>query len=234
MRSTNPYNMSVNEVTTNQYQQFDSQHDSGVLGRALLSQDDRPVVNLTWEKAIRFCNWMSERQGLPPAYEYFNGAWRGVVPMTTGYRLPTEAEWVWAARYAAGPNPTRFPWGDNMPPVEVHANYADEAAANMVPYHITGYSDNFRGPAPVATFKENELGIFDLAGNVSEWVHDFYSLRKPTETLTDPLGPDEGDYHVIRGSNYTHGRFSELRWTFRDYGEEARTDVGFRIARYVE
>ena len=231
---TKPYYMSVNEVTNNQYLQFDSQHDSGVLGRALLSQDDRPVVNLTWEKAIRFCNWMSERQGLPPAYEYRDGAWRGVVPMTTGYRLPTEAEWVWAARYAAGPNPTRFPWGDNMPPVEVHANYADEAAANMVPYHITGYSDNFRGPAPVATYKENELGIFDLAGNVSEWIHDFYSLRKPTETLTDPLGPNEGDYHVIRGSNYTHGRFSELRWTFRDYGEEARTDVGFRIARYVE
>lgn len=231
---TLPYYLSTNEVTNAQYLQFDSQHDSGVLGRALLSQEDRPVVNLTWEKAARFCNWMSEKQGLPAAYEYNNGRWRGVVPMTTGYRLPTEAEWVWAARYAAGPNPTRFPWGDNMPPVDVHANYADEAAANMVPYHVTGYSDNFRGPAPIASYKENEFGIFDLAGNVSEWIHDFYSLKKPNETLTDPLGPIDGDYHVIRGSNYTHGRFSELRWTFRDYGEKARTDVGFRVARYAE
>ncbi len=231
---TRPFYMSVNEVTNDQYLQFDSQHDSGILGRALLSQGDRPVVNLTWQQAIRFCNWMSEKQGLPSAYEYRDGIWRGVMPMNTGYRLPTEAEWVWSARYAAGPKPTRFPWGDNMPPVEVHANYADEAAANMVPYHITGYSDNFRGPAPVASYQGNELGIFDLAGNVSEWIHDFYSLRRPNETLTDPLGPKEGDYHVIRGSNYTHGRFSELRWTFRDYGEEARTDVGFRVARYVE
>lgn len=231
---TRPYYLSTTEVTNGQFQLFDSQHDSGVLGRALLSQEDRPVVNLTWEQAASFCNWMSEKQGLPPAYEYRDGRWRGVVPITTGYRLPTEAEWVWAARYAAGPNPTRFPWGDNMPPIDIHANYADEAAANMVPYHVTGYSDNFRGPAPVASYKENELGIFDLAGNVSEWIHDFYSLAKPPETLVDPLGPDEGDYHVIRGSNYTHGRFSELRWTFRDYGEKARTDVGFRVARYVD
>jgi formylglycine-generating enzyme required for sulfatase activity len=229
-----PYYLSTKEVTNAQYLQFDSQHDSGVLGRALLSQEDRPVVNLTWEKAARFCNWMSEKQGLPPAYEYNNGGWRGVEPMTIGYRLPTEAEWVWAARYAAGPNTTRFPWGDNMPPVDVHANYADEAAANMVPYHVTGYSDNFRGPAPTGSYKENEFGIFDLAGNVSEWIHDFYSLKKPDGTLTDPLGPRDGDYHVIRGSNYTHGRFSELRWTFRDYGEKARTDVGFRVGRYVE
>lgn len=231
---TLPYYLSANEVTNAQFRQFDSQHDSGVLGRALLSQDDRPVVNLTWEKAAKFCNWMSEKQGLPPAYEYNDGRWRGVVPMTTGYRLPTEAEWVWAARYAAGPSPTRFPWGDNMPPIDVHANYADEAAANMVPYHVTGYSDNFRGPAPTASYQENEFGIFDLAGNVSEWVHDFYSLKKPHEILIDPQGPNDGDYHVIRGSNYTHGRFSELRWTFRDYGEKARTDVGFRVARYIE
>ena len=54
------------------------------------------------------------------------------------------------------------------------------------------------------------------------------------EPLTDPIGPDTGDFYVIRGSNYTNGRFSELRWTFRDYGSEPRSDVGFRIARYVE
>ena len=71
-------------------------------------------------------------------------------------------------------------------------------------------------------------------GNVSEWMNDHYSIELPKQLLTDPLGPEGGEYHVIRGSNYTHGRFSELRWTYRDYGAEPRPDVGFRIARYVE
>jgi formylglycine-generating enzyme required for sulfatase activity len=73
-----------------------------------------------------------------------------------------------------------------------------------------------------------------MAGNVSEWIHDYYSLDMPKITLVDPLGSGTGQYHVIKGSNYTHGRFSELRWTFRDYGDKGRTDVGFRLARYLE
>ena len=148
--------------------------------------------------------------------------------------MPTEAEWAWAARYARGAKPSRFPWGDNMPPEEIHANYADESAISMVPYHINGYNDTYRGPAPVASFDANEFGIHDLAGNVAEWMHDFYSIETPKEQLTDPLGPESGDYHVIRGSGYMHGRFSELRWTYRDYGDLPRADVGFRVARYLE
>ncbi len=231
---TRAYYLSTTEVTNLQYKQFDSGHDSGVLGRALLSDDDRPVVNVSWNDAARFCNWLSEQEGLPAAYESVDGLMRGVEPMNTGYRLPTEAEWAWAARYAAGPEPSRFPWGDTMPPEEVSANYADESAANMVPYHIEGYTDNYRGPAPVQTYAANEFGIFDLAGNVAEWIHDFYSLSIPRGVLTDPMGSEPSDYHVIRGSSYKHGRFSELRWTYRDYGSDPRADVGFRIARYLE
>lgn len=104
----------------------------------------------------------------------------------------------------------------------------------MVPYSIKGYNDNYRGPAPSGTYTSNSLGIFDLAGNVSEWINDLYSVELHRKPLIDPLGPDNGDYYVIRGSNYTHGRFSELRWTFRDYGLDPRPDVGFRIARYAE
>ena len=231
---TRAFYLATTEVTNLEYKAFDSGHDSGMLGRALLNDDNRPVVNVSWNDAARFCNWLSAQEGLPLAYEDINGLMRPVLPMNTGYRMPTEAEWAFAARYAAGPSPSRFPWGDTMPPQEVTANYADEAAANMVPYHIDGYTDNYRGPSPVKTYPANEFGIFDIAGNVAEWIHDFYSLTIPRGIETDPSGPEQGDYHVIRGSSYKHGRFSELRWTYRDYGSEPRADVGIRIARYLE
>lgn len=231
---TRSFYLAEQEISNDSFKQFDPGHDSGLLGRALLSEDDRPVVNISWEDAIRFCNWLSEKDSLPVAYALKDGQWRLRSPATIGYRLPTEAEWAWAARYAAGKQPTRFPWGDNMPPTAGSGNYADVSAASMVPYSIKGYNDNFRGPAPSGTYAPNELGIFDLAGNVSEWINDYYSVELQRKTLIDPLGPTQGDYYVIRGSNYTHGRFSELRWTFRDYGSDPRPDVGFRIARFVE
>ena len=231
---TRSYYLGEEEISNKSFRAFKPGHDSGMLGRALLNEDDRPAVNVAWVDAMRFCNWLSEQQGLPPAYVNVDGLWRLQVPVTIGYRLPTEAEWAWAARYAAGPKPSRFPWGDNMPPPPGSGNFADAAAENMVPYNIKNYEDNFRGPAPSGSFTANAFGIFDLAGNVSEWVHDYYSIEVQRKTLIDPTGPKSGDYHVIRGSNYTHGRFSELRWTFRDYGSDPRPDVGFRLARYVE
>ena len=230
---TRPFYIGETEITNKSFATFDPSHDSGILGRALLSEDDRPVVNVSWDRAIEFCNWLSAQDNLPAAYEFTEGRWQLKKPLTTGYRLPSEAEWAWVSRYAEG-QPTRFPWGDNMPPTEGAGNFADEAAANMVPYRILGYNDSFRGPAPPGVFDPNALGIYDLAGNVSEWIHDYYAVELTRKALLDPLGPDNGEYHVIRGSNYTHGRFSELRWTFRDYGGNGRPDVGFRIARYLE
>ena len=233
VRLTRAFYLGEKEISNQAFKAFDPGHDSGLHGRALLSDPERPVVNVSWEKAAGFCNWLSEQEGLPAAYARKNGRWRLKLPANTGYRLPTEAEWAWAARYADGA-PSRFPWGDAMPPPPGSGNFADQSADNMVPYSIRGYNDRFRGPAPSGTWAANSLGIFDLAGNVSEWMTDFYSVELHRKPLTDPLGPEQGDYYVIRGSNYTHGRFSELRWTFRDYGLDPRPDVGFRISRYAE
>jgi formylglycine-generating enzyme required for sulfatase activity len=72
-----------------------------------------------------------------------------------------------------------------------------------------------------------------MGGNVSEWVHDVYTIYTPSpdDIATDPTGPDEGEYHVIRGASWMDDSVTELRLSYRDYGDEARPDVGFRIAR---
>jgi len=75
-----------------------------------------------------------------------------------------------------------------------------------------------------------------MGGNVAEWVHDIYTihLARPGEIDRDPLGPSEGDYHVIRGAGWMDDSVTELRLSYRDYGDEARPDVGFRIVRFAE
>lgn len=234
VKLTKPFYLGIDEVTNAQFEQFDPGHNSGYFGQAVLNDSNRPVVNVSWDQAAQFCNWLSNQQGLPAAYVKQGDNWVAVSPMNNGFRLPTEAEWAWAARYANGPHPTRFPWGNYMPPTSVDGNYADESAKDMVPYIIDGYNDHYRGPSPVGSFPPNKFGIYDLAGNVSEWVNDYYSVAIPRGVLINPMGPSKGQFHVIRGSNYTTGRFSKLRWTYRDYGNKARPYVGFRIARYVK
>jgi formylglycine-generating enzyme required for sulfatase activity len=232
--------ISVFEVSNKEFNEFDVSHSSGMISRVLLDQEDRPVVNVSWEMAAAYCNWLSERDGLPLAYIKEGGEWRAQSPINTGYRLPTEAEWAWVSRYAGTSTGNskvfRFPWGDTMPPPKGAGNYADESARSLVNYYLKGYHDNYRGTAPQGSFSANTIGLYDLNGNVAEWIHDYYSTSPSPrgKVLVDPSGPAEGKSHVIRGASFLHGRFSELRWTFRDYGSDARDDVGFRIVRYHE
>ena len=89
--------------------------------------------------------------------------------------------------------------------------------------------------APVGSFSANQHGIFDLGGNVSEWVHDVYVIPASSGVVvTDPMGGQRGDNYTIRGASWALGRLPELRLTYRDYGQAGRDDVGFRIARYAE
>jgi formylglycine-generating enzyme required for sulfatase activity len=228
-----PFLISVREVTNKEFAQFRANHDSGSDIHAAMSADTNPVARVTWADAAEYCNWLSAIEGLPPAYEQKFGEWVSIRPPTTGYRLPTEAEWEWAIRYSGTATAARFPWGPAMPPKKDAGNFADGSAAELVPTVIPRYSDGFASTAPTGMFTPSPLGIYDGAGNVAEWVNDYYSVPTPglSTPLVDPLGPEQGKAYVIRGSSWRHAGETELRLSFRDYGSEARIDVGFRIAR---
>ncbi|MGA0168345.1 MAG: PEGA domain-containing protein [Pseudomonadales bacterium] len=231
---TRPFYLGQFEVTNREFLAFDPSHEPGLLGRILLSEGDRPVVNLAWSRAVEFCNWLSQKEQLEPAYSQVNGEWRLTQPVTNGYRLPTESEWALALAAVDENNvkPT-FPWGESLPPPPRFANIADESARGAVPYVVEGYDDGYRGPAPVGKFPANRWGLFDLVGNAAEWVNDRYSVAASTAPEMDRTGPETGDLFVIRGSSFLMGRFGELRSAYREFGQEGRQDVGFRLARSI-
>jgi formylglycine-generating enzyme required for sulfatase activity len=230
-----PFYLADKEVTNAQFRRFRASHNSGMAEGVSLAGDTLPVVNVSWADAARYCNWLSRQDGLPDAYRESNGKMVAAVPMTTGYRLPTEAEWAYVARKLGRQEPARYPWSGQYPPKASAGNFADASIADTLADTVPDYNDGFRGAAPVGSFP-GQSGFFDLGGNVAEWMQDFYAVYPGMEQtlVTDPGGPATGDHHVVRGSSWRQGSISELRLSYRDYSREPRPDLGFRIARYAE
>lgn len=239
---TRPFYLAAREVSNEQFRRFQSEHFSGGLGGENLEVDDHPAVRVAWEQAAAYCNWLSEKEGLKPAYAAAaGGTLVPVDPPTDGYRLPTEAEWAWVARYPRGKGapdeePLKYPWGESLPVPAGAGNYADRSARGLLPGVIAEYDDGVLGTAPVDAFGADARGFYNLGGNVAEWVQDVYAIRPPREgeVEQDPRGSESGELHVIRGASWMHGTITELRLSFRDYSAEGRPDVGFRVARYLE
>lgn len=226
--------LQTTEVTNAQFRQFLASHNSGQVQGNSLNRDHQPVAQVSWQQATQFCNWLSRREGLEPFYTEAQGIVTGFTAASTGYRLPTEAEWSWAAR-VDGERLLIFPWGETFPPTAVVENYADSSSAYVTGRTISGYNDGQVVSATVGSFPANHHGLFDMGGNVAEWVHDVYQIPTANAAAeTDPSGPQSGDNHVIRGASWALSRLSELRLSYRDYGQAGRDDVGFRIARYAE
>jgi formylglycine-generating enzyme required for sulfatase activity len=233
---TKPYFIGAKEVTNREFRRFRANHDSGAATHIALAGDLNPVANVTWEDAVEYLNWLSAQEGLTPAYEKVFERWQPITPTPNGYRLPTEAEWVWAIRYQARPSASVFPWGNRLPPTPDSGNWAGQSANQLMRTILPGWDDGYASTAPVGTFKPNALGIYDGGGNVAEWVQDYYSVPTPgkTEPVQDPQGPRRGSNRVIRGSSWGHAGVRELRSGYRNFGKSSYWDVGFRIARNVE
>lgn len=166
---------------------------------------DHPVIHVSHRDALAFCAW-------------------------EGSRLPTEAEWEYAAR--GGLDGANFPWGDELEPGGRHAMNVWQGSfpdANTA-------ADGFYGTAPVDAFEPNGFGLFNTAGNVWEWCADWFSPRYYSHSpAANPTGPDSGEVRVMRGGSY----LCHVSYCHR-YRVGARSssgpdssagNLGFRVAR---
>jgi formylglycine-generating enzyme required for sulfatase activity len=202
---------------------------------------NHPVQTVNWYAVVKWCNARSEQAGRTPAY-YTNDAQTtiyktGNVNVTNaqvkwtanGYRLPTEAEWEKAAR--GGLSGQRFPWGNTIE--QNLANYFGNTGGFVYDLGPNGYnpigSVGGTSPAtsPVGSFAANGYGLYDMAGNVDQWVWDWYG--EPYAGGLDPLGRTTGSFRVVRGGAWGFDA-SYLRCAYRSLvvPSNALIDVGFR------
>ncbi|MBK7868862.1 MAG: SUMF1/EgtB/PvdO family nonheme iron enzyme [Ignavibacteriales bacterium] len=174
--------------------------------------DNRPVEIVGWNDVIEFCNKLSEREGLQKAY-LISGSSVTCDFNANGYRLPTEAEWEYAAR------------GGNK------SSGLNHSGSNEIDKVAWFWDNSGSATHDVATKQPNELGIYDMSGNVWEWCWDWYG-DYTSSSQTDPRGPSTGSLRVFRGGTWS-GSAWFCRVAFRFFPDPGHrgSDLGFRIVR---
>jgi formylglycine-generating enzyme required for sulfatase activity len=186
---------------------------------------DHPVKEVTWYGAVRYCDWLSLQEDLPRAYEH-SGNWtcnNGDPYGAVGYRLPTDAEWEYAAQWD---DERIYPWGDEDP---------DCSRANYKPgpgYSCVGWTSSV-GSYPSAP---EALNLSDMAANMYEWCNDYHTCSLGTTSTIDPTGPDSGIERLCRGGSWFDQYTYYLACAARSYDNPhgSSRNRGFRIARTAE
>ena len=175
---------------------------------------DRPVIYVNWYDAIAYANWLSERDDLDPAYRISGTdvTWNRTA---NGWRLPTEAEWEYAARGGQSARET---------------TYAGSNSAGSVAWYSSNPGSKTR---PVAGKQPNELGLYDMSGNVWEWCWDWYDSDYYANSPSDnPIGPGSGTYRVLRGGCwYCYASYTRVANRDRDSPSTRYYNGGFRLVR---
>lgn len=195
-----------------------------------------PINNISWIDAAKFCNWLSKKEGLEQFYIIKNDILIYYNTKSNGYRLPTEAEWEYAAK---SNNPMQgdliYSWGSDRQITKLVGNIADQSTEGILTNFVADYDDGFVERSPVGSFRSNQNGLNDITGNLSEWVNDFYETKiiDPSKIFTDYIGPSVGTTHVIKGSNHYSSTSLQLGLSYRTYGNGPNELVGFRVARWI-
>ncbi len=181
--------------------------------------DDLPMQHVTWYDAVAYCNWLSEKHGLQKCYVENQDGGIDLDRSKNGYRLPTEAEWEFAARGGNKSHNTLF---------------AGSAKAADVCWYDD--SSKLRGPQKIGTKQPNELGIYDMCGNVWEWCSDYYDKTYYEKSpKADPFDSNPSPYRVLRGGSW-HYQVDHATVTSRDGPEPHYTNFnyGIRLARNAQ
>lgn len=174
--------------------------------------EDCPVIEVTFYGATEFCNWLSKKARLTSTYEGEEEEIRCNF-QANGYRLPTEAEWDFAARGGIKSRGYKFSGSEE---------------AGLVAWHLDNAGKKTH---EVGQKLPNELGIYDMSGNVWEWCWD-YKNTYTIDAQTNPTGPAKGSRRVRRGGSWAYGA-KFVRCFFRRFSipEYGNSDLGFRIVR---
>lgn len=212
-----PFAIGKYEVTFNEYDLFAQETHRQLPGDDGSGRGTRPVINVTWTDATDYVDWLSQKTGKL-------------------YRLPTEAEWEYAAR--AGVSSSR-PWGDDQDNACIYANVYDKSIdlGNNYNWRHEGCSDGYAKTSPVGSFKANGFGLFDMLGNVWEWTESCWnSSRTAILTNDSPQLLDQCQERVIRGGSWKSGIETgttvDLSFSKRQaiFPYASYPDIGFRVA----